>query len=78
MRSVPRGGSFASPRKVQSTAPRRTAHLEHSNTLRAAFFSVHAAVRNVFRYLSTSSDNLPVGLFCSIAEQVSLLTELAS
>ena len=39
---------FGPPRKDQSTASRRAAHLEHTNTPRAPF-SVRAAVRNIFR-----------------------------
>jgi hypothetical protein len=42
-------GSFAAPRKIQSTASRRAVHLEHTNTPRAPLFSVRAAVRNIFR-----------------------------
>ena len=51
--SVRRGASFGPPRKDQSTAPRRAAHLEHTNTPRAPFFSVRAAVCNIFKYLNT-------------------------
>ena len=39
---------FGPPRQDQSTAPRRAAHLEHTNTPRAPFFSVRAAVLNFF------------------------------
>ena len=46
--SVQQGSWFATPRQDQSTAPRRAAHLEHTNTPRAPFFSVRAAVRNIF------------------------------
>ena len=62
--------SFAAPRKVQSTAPRRTAHLENTNTPRAPFFSVRAAVRTICSYFNTSSKPLPVALLCSVVEQM--------
>ena len=53
MLSVRQGAWFGPPRKDQSTAPRRAAHLEHTNTPRAPFFSVRAAVRNNFKFLTT-------------------------
>ena len=56
-------GSFAPPpRKVQSTAPRRAAHLEHTTTPRTAFYSVRAAVRSIFRQLSTHRTAVLVAL----------------
>ena len=67
---LPQCRSFAAPRKVQSTAPRRTAHLEHTNTPRIAFFSVRAAVSTFLHSEVPVPNKLSAGFVCTIAEQV--------
>jgi len=69
--------SFAAPRKVQSTAPRRTAHLENTNTPRAPFFSVRAAVRTICSYFNTSSKPFAVACFAPLPSRWTLLSKVS-
>ena len=74
---LPQGPSFAAPRKVQSTAPRRTAHLENTNTPRAPFFSVRAAVRTICSYFNTSSKPFAVACFAPLPSRWTLLSKVS-